>query len=52
VSAAVNHFLAIRLGQVDWLYYHFGSKTIAGTPFPAFSGSSNVRFSTGVVLRF
>jgi hypothetical protein len=52
VDAKVNHFLAIRLGQVDWLYYHFGSKTIAGTPFPAFSGSNNVRFSTGVVLRF
>ena len=52
VDAKINRLLAIRLGQVDWLYYHFGSQTIAGSPFPAFSGSTNVRFSTGVVLRF
>lgn len=49
----VNRLFAIRLGQVDWLYYHFGSKTVAGTQLtPSFSSSSNVRFSTGVVLRF
>lgn len=52
VDAKVNRLFAIRLGQIDWLYYHFGSTTIAGTPAPAFSGSNNVRFSTGVVLRF
>ncbi len=52
VDAKVNHFLAIRIGQFDWTYYHFGNQTVAGTPFPSFSGSNNVRFSTGLVLRF
>jgi hypothetical protein len=52
VDAKVNKVLAIRLAQFDWLYYHFGSKTIAGTTVPSFSGSNNVRISTGVVLRF
>lgn len=52
VDFKVNRALAIRVGQVDWLYYHFGSKVIDGVGVPSFSGSNNVRFSTGVVLRF
>lgn len=52
VDAKVNRALAIRLAQFDWLYYHFGSKTISGVQIPAFSGSNNVRISTGVVVRF
>jgi hypothetical protein len=52
VDAKVNRALAIRIAQVDWLYYHFGSKVIDGVGVPSFSGSNNVRFSTGVVLRF
>jgi hypothetical protein len=52
VDAKVNRMFAVRLAQVDWLYYHFGSKTIDGFGFPSFSGSNNVRFSTGLVLRF
>jgi hypothetical protein len=52
VDAKVNRALAVRVAQVDWLYYHFGSKTISGVQIPAFSGSNNVRISTGVVLRF
>src|SRR5271165_236514 len=52
VDAKVNRLLSIRVAQVDWLYYHFGSKTIDGTSFPSFSGSNNVRISTGIVLRF
>jgi opacity protein-like surface antigen len=52
VDAKVNRNLAVRVAQVDWLYYHFGSKTIAGVQFPTITGSNNVRISTGVVLRF
>jgi opacity protein-like surface antigen len=44
--------LAFRVAQFDWLYYHYGSKTISGVSFPSFSGSNNVRISTGVVVRF
>jgi hypothetical protein len=44
--------LALRVVQFDWLYYHFGSKTIATVSIPSFSGSSNYRFSTGIVFRF
>jgi hypothetical protein len=52
VDATVNRALAIRLVQFDWLYYHFGSKAIGGTQIHSFSGSNNVRISTGVVVRF
>jgi hypothetical protein len=52
VDAKVNRLFSIRVAQVDWLYYHFGSKTADSVSFPSFSGSDNVRFSTGVVLRF
>jgi len=52
VDAKVNKLLALRLAQVDWLYFHFGSQTVAGTPVPSFSGHNNVRISTGIVLRF
>ncbi len=44
--------ISVRLAQVDWLYYHFGSTTIATVPVPSFSGSNNVRISTGVVFHF
>src|SRR5579871_662188 len=44
--------LAFRVAQFDWLYYHYGSKTISGVAVPSFSGSNNVRISTGVVFRF
>jgi len=52
LDVKVKKFVALRLAQVDWMYFHFGSQTIAGTPFPAFSGHNNVRISTGIVLRF
>ena len=52
VDARINRVFAFRVAQVDWLYYHFGSQTIAGTPFPSFSGSGNVRIATGIVARF
>jgi len=48
VDVAVNKAVAVRLGQVDWLYYHFSG--IMGSP--SFSSSNNVRFSTGIVFRF
>jgi len=51
LDVKVRKFVAVRLAQVDWLYFHFGSQTVAGTPIPAFSGHNNVRFSTGIVLR-
>lgn len=51
LDVKANRLMAIRLAQVDWLYFHFGSQTVAGTPFPEFSGSKNVRISTGIVFR-
>jgi opacity protein-like surface antigen len=45
-------FISIRVIDVDWLYYHFGSTTIAGTSVPSFSQSNNVRITAGVVFRF
>ena len=51
LDVKVKKFVAVRLAQVDWMYFHFGSQTIAGTPLPAFSGHNNVRVSTGIVLR-
>jgi len=52
VDAKVNPHLAVRVAQFDWLYYHFGSQTIAGIEVPAVSGSNNMRISTGIVFRF
>lgn len=52
VDVKANRAIAIRLIQADWLYYHFGSNTVAGVTIPAFSQSNNVRVSTGVVFRF
>ena len=52
IDAKVNRSLAVRVAQVDWLYYHFGSKTIAGVQFPTVTGSNNVRISTGLVVGF
>jgi hypothetical protein len=44
--------LSIRVIDVDWLYYHFGSTTIADVAVPSFSQSNNVRITAGVVFRF
>ena len=52
IDAKVNRLLAIRVGEVDWLYYNLGSTTANGESIPGVSGSNNVRFSTGIVLRF
>ncbi len=52
VDVRANRAIAIRLIQADWLYYHFGSNTIAGIEVPSFTQSNNVRISTGVVFRF
>lgn len=52
IDARVADHVAVRLVQVDWLYYHFGSKTIAGVEVPSFSQSNNVRIATGIVFRF
>jgi opacity protein-like surface antigen len=52
IDAKVNKNVAVRVAQFDWLYYHFGSKTISGVQFPTFSGSNNVRISTGLVFGF
>jgi len=51
LDVKVKSHVAVRLAQVDWLYFHFGSQTIAGTPVPSLSGHNNVRVSTGIVLR-
>jgi hypothetical protein len=52
VDAKLNRLLALRVAQVDWLYYHFSGFNGPGLSTPSFSGSSNVRISTGVVLHF
>jgi hypothetical protein len=52
VDAKFNRLLAIRVAQVDWLYYHFGGFSVDNVTSPSFSGSNNVRVSTGVVVRF
>jgi hypothetical protein len=52
VDAKLNRLLAIRVAQVDWLYLHFSGFSGSGFSTPSFSGSSNVRISTGAVVRF
>jgi opacity protein-like surface antigen len=52
VDVKATKIVAVRLIQADWLYYHFGSNTIAGVTVPSFSQSNNVRISTGIVFRF
>jgi hypothetical protein len=52
VDVKVAPRIAFRLIQVDWVYYHFGDKTIAEVALPSFSQSNNVRIATGIVFRF
>jgi len=52
VDVKVNKAIAVRLIDVDWLYYHFGSSTVAGVAIPSFSQSNNVRMTAGIVFRF
>jgi hypothetical protein len=52
VDAKLNRLLAIRVAQLDWLYYHFSGFTADNVTTPSFSGSNNIRVSTGVVVRF
>jgi opacity protein-like surface antigen len=51
VDAKVNKNISIRLGQVDWLFYHFGNAGALDYN-PAFSQSNNVRISSGIVFHF
>lgn len=52
VDVKAARAISIRLIDADWIYYHFGSTTIASVPVPSFSQSNNVRITTGVVFRF
>jgi hypothetical protein len=52
VDAKFNRLLAFRVAQVDWLYYHFSGYSAQSVTSPSFSGSNNVRISTGIVVRF
>lgn len=52
VDVKANRVIAVRLIQVDWLYYHFGSTTIDGESVPSVGQSNNVRIATGIVFRF
>jgi len=52
VDVKVARAIAVRVIQADWLYYRFGSKTVAGVQIPSFSQSNNVRISAGIVIRF
>lgn len=50
VDAKFNPLLSFRVAQVDWLYYHFSGFNVGGQSTGSFSGSNNVRISTGIVL--
>jgi len=52
VDVKVNRAIAVRLIQVDWLYYHLGSTTVAGVTLPSVGQSNNVRIATGIVIPF
>jgi hypothetical protein len=52
VDAKLNRLLAVRVAQVDWVYFHFSGYSAAGVSTGSFSGSNNVRISTGIVARF
>jgi len=52
VDAKLNRLIAFRVAQVDWVYYHFSGYTAGNVTTPSFSGSNNVRISTGIVVRF
>lgn len=52
VDLKLNRLLAVRLAQVDWLYYHFSGYSAQSVTSPSFSGSNNVRISSGIVVRF
>jgi len=48
VDVKVNRLIAVRLVDVDWVYYHF-SGIFGG---PSYGSSGNVRLATGIVLKF
>lgn len=52
VDVKVAPRVAFRLIQADWVYFHFGSTTVAGTSLPSFSANKNVRINTGIVFHF
>ncbi len=52
VDAKLNRLLALRVAQVDWVYFHFSGFSVGGNSTPSFTGGNNVRLSTGIVLRF
>ncbi|MGD0790268.1 MAG: hypothetical protein ABR920_00740 [Terriglobales bacterium] len=56
VDVQASKSVAVRLIDVDWVYYHYGSGsgTILTVPYSykSGSGSKNVRISTGIVFRF
>lgn len=52
VDAKLNPLLAVRIAQVDWFYYHLNGFSADNFSGPSFSGSGNVRISTGIVVRF
>ncbi len=52
VDAKLNRLIALRVAQVDWVYFHFSGYSAAGVNTGSFSGSNNVRISTGIVARF
>ncbi len=52
VDVKANRVIAIRLAEFDWLYYNFSSTTVDDQHIGGFSGSNNVRISSGVVFPF
>jgi len=50
IDATVGGHLAVRAVQVDWMYLNNNSPR--GQGLPAQNSKSNVRISTGIILRF
>ena len=52
VDVKVRKPISVRLIDVDWLFYRFGSSVSFGSALPPVNQSNNVRITTGVVFRF
>ncbi len=52
LDVKANRMIAVRLAEFDWLYYNFGNTSVSGVSVPGFSGSNNVKISSGIVFRF
>jgi len=52
VDVKASRNIAIRLAEFDWVYYHLSDTSVSGVSVSGFSGSNNVKISSGIVFRF